>query len=148
MPLSNLLRTVSGTCCPFCRLKASLLSHERPECRRTYQAGWDEMEQLAAQAAGSRDFDEGHLRLTLSAVAKISYGNEDIVNQALEAGWKQGVAHSMVDGIVTQDQEPGSGSSGTESLQTRPKRLTRRPVRGEIIRATAQSRAQATVQPE
>ena len=63
------------------------------------------MVRLAAGAAGSRDFDESHLRLTLSAVAKISFGNEDTVNQALEEGWKQGVAHSMADGIITQDEE-------------------------------------------
>ena len=63
------------------------------------------MVRLAAQAAGSPDFDEGHLRLTLSAVAKISYGNEDTVNQALEEGWKLGVDHSMADGIITQDEE-------------------------------------------
>ena len=54
---------------------------------------------------GPGGFDEGHLRLTMSAVAKISYGNEDTVNQALEADWKLGVDHSMADGIITQDEE-------------------------------------------
>ena len=63
------------------------------------------MVQLAAQSAGSPDFDESHLRLTMSAVAKIPYGNEDTVNQALEEGWKLRVDHSMVDGIITQDEE-------------------------------------------
>ena len=63
------------------------------------------MVQLAAQAAGSPDFDESHLRLTLSAVAKISYGNEDAVNQPLEEGWRLDVDHSMADGIITQDEE-------------------------------------------
>ena len=104
MPLSNLLKSAAGTC-PFCNQKAGILSREHPECRRTHQAGWDEMVRLAGGAAGSRDFDESHLRLTLSAVAKISFGNEDTVNQALEEGWKQGVAHSMADGIITQDEE-------------------------------------------
>ena len=104
MPLSSLLKSAAGTC-PFCHQKAGIISREHPECRRAHQAGWHEMVQLAADAAGSRDFDEGHLRLTLSAVAKISYGNEDTVNQALEEGWKQGVAHSMADGILTQEEE-------------------------------------------
>ena len=104
MPLSNLLKSAAGTC-PFCRQKAGILSREHPECRRAHQAGWHEMVQLAAQAAGSPDFDEGHLRLTLSAVAKISYGNEDTVNQALEEGWKLGVDHSVADGIITQEEE-------------------------------------------
>ena len=91
MVLSNLLKSAAGTC-PFCNQKAGILSREHPECRRAHQAGWQEMVQLAAQAAGSPDFDESHLRLTLSAVAKISYGNEDTVNQALEEGWKLGIA--------------------------------------------------------
>ena len=104
MPLVNLIRSAAGTC-PFCHQRAGILFREHSECRRTNQAGWHEMVQLAAQAAGSKDFDEGHLRLTMSAVAKISYGNEDTVNQALEEGWKLGVEHSMADGIITQDEE-------------------------------------------
>ena len=71
MPLSAFLQFIAGTC-PHCGQKADILSREHPECRRAHQAGWHEMVQLAADAAGSRDFDEGHLRLTLSAVAKIS----------------------------------------------------------------------------
>ena len=94
----------SGTC-PLCHQKAGILSREHPECRRAHQAGWHEMVQLAAQAAGSPDFDESHLRLTFSAVAKISYGNEDTINEVLEEGWKLGVDHSMADGIITQDEE-------------------------------------------
>ena len=104
MPLSNLFRSAAGTC-PFCNQKAGILSREHPECRRAHQAGWHEMVQLAAQATGSPNFDESHLRLTLAAVAKISYGNEDTVNQALEEGWKLGVGHSMADGIVTHEEE-------------------------------------------
>ena len=104
MPLSNLLKSAAGTC-PLCHQKAGIISREHPECRRAHQAGWNEMVKLAAQAADSPDFDEGHLRLTLSAVAKISYGNADTVSQALEEGWKLGVDHSMADGIITQDEE-------------------------------------------
>ena len=63
------------------------------------------MVQLAAQAAGSPDFDENQLRLTMAAVAQRSYGNGNTVNQALEEGWKLGVDHSMADGIITQDEE-------------------------------------------
>ena len=112
MPLSNLLKSAVGTC-PFCNQKAGILYREHPQCRRTHQAGWHEMAQLASQAAGSWDFDEDHLRLTMSAVANISYGNEDTVNQALEEGWKLGVDHSMADGIITQDEEARLRSSGT-----------------------------------
>ena len=41
----------------------------------------------------------------MSDIAQHSYGNGDTVNQALEAGWKLGVDHSMADGIITQDEE-------------------------------------------
>ena len=104
MPLSNLLKSAAGTC-PFCRQKAGILSREHPECRRTYQAGWDEMVHLAAQAAASPQFDEKSLRLSLAEIASRSYGDDDTINQALEAGWKQGVSHAMADGIVSQPEE-------------------------------------------
>ena len=104
MILSNLLKSAPGTC-PFCRQKAGILSREHPDCRRIHQAGWQEMVQLAAQAAGSPDFDENQLRLTMAAVAQRSYRDGDTVNQALETGWKLGVNHSMADGIITQDEE-------------------------------------------
>ena len=104
MPLSCFLKSAVGTCL-FCRQKAGIMSREHPECRRAHQAGWHEMVQLAAQAAGSPEFDESHLRLTMSAVAKIAYGNYDTVNQALEEGWKLGVDHSVADGIITQAEE-------------------------------------------
>ncbi len=104
MPLSNLLKSAAGTC-PFCRQKAGILSREHPECRRTYRAGWDEMVNLAAQAAASHTFDEQSLRLSLAEIARRSYGDGTTVNQALEQGWKQGVDHSMADGIVSQAEE-------------------------------------------
>ena len=51
MPLSSLLKSAAGTC-PFCNQMAGILSREHHECRRAHQAGWHEMVQLAAQAAG------------------------------------------------------------------------------------------------
>ena len=104
MILPNLLKSAAGTC-PFCNQKAGILSREHPECRRTYQAGWNEMVQLAAQAAASHTFDEKTLRLSLAEIARRSYGDGTTVNQALEQGWKQGVDHSMADGIVSQAEE-------------------------------------------
>ena len=44
MPFSNLLKSAAGTC-SFCHEKAGILS-------RAHQARWQEMVQLAAQAAG------------------------------------------------------------------------------------------------
>ena len=104
MPLSDLLKSAAGTC-PFCHQKAGIISREHPECRQTFQAAWSEMVQLAAQAAGTAEFDENQLRLTMAAVAQRSYADGDTVNQALETGWKLGVNHSMADGIITQEEE-------------------------------------------
>ena len=47
MPFSSPLKPAASTC-PFYNKKASILSHEHPDCRRTYTAGWDEMVTLAA----------------------------------------------------------------------------------------------------
>ena len=50
---------------------------------------------LAAEAAKDHTFDEKSLWLTLTEIARRSYGDGATVNEALEEGWKQGVAHSM-----------------------------------------------------
>ena len=51
MPFSNIPKLAAGTC-SLCHQKAGIISREHPECRRAHQAGWQEMVQLAAQAAG------------------------------------------------------------------------------------------------
>ena len=45
MPLSTFLKSATGTC-PFCNQRAGILSREQPECRRTFQAGWNKMVHL------------------------------------------------------------------------------------------------------
>ena len=104
LPLSNFLKSAAGTC-PFCHQKAGILSREHSQCRRTHDTGFQEMVNLAAEAARGHSFNEKDLRLTLAEIARRSYGEGNTVNQALEEGWKQGVAHSMADGILTQDEE-------------------------------------------
>ena len=47
MALSSILKSAAGTC-PFCNQKAGTFRREHPGCRRTYQAGWNEMINLAA----------------------------------------------------------------------------------------------------
>ena len=61
------------------------------------------MVNFVADAARTHSFGEKTLRLTLADIAKRSYGDGDgaSVNQALEEGWKQEVAHSMADGNRT-----------------------------------------------
>ena len=88
MPLSNLLKST----CPFCNQKAGILSREHQGCRRAHRAGWNEMVQLAAHAAGSHAFNEKSLLLTLVEIAGRSYGDGTTVIQVLEEGLKRGIA--------------------------------------------------------
>ena len=104
MPLSNLLKSAAGTC-PFCHQKAGIIARTHRDCQETFQSGWTEMVAIAAEAARTHQFDENTLRLTLAEIARRSYGDGATVNEALEEGWKQGVAHSMADGIITQAEE-------------------------------------------
>ena len=63
------------------------------------------MVELVADAVRFHAIHEKTLRLSLAEIAKHPYGDGVTVNQALEAGWKQGVDHSMADGIVSQAEE-------------------------------------------
>ena len=83
MPLSNLLKSAAGTC-PFCSQKAGILSREHPQCRRTFQAGWNEMVRLASDAARFHEFHANSLQVSLTEIAKRSFGDGSTVNQALE----------------------------------------------------------------
>ena len=103
-PLSNLLKSAAGTC-RFCGQKAGVLSRDHPGCHRTIDTGFQEMVNLATEAARTHTFDEKTLRLSLAEIARRSYGDGTTVNQALEEGWKRGVTHSMADGILTQQEE-------------------------------------------
>jgi len=104
MPLSSILKYAAGTC-RYCRRKAGFLTRDHLSCRQTFDAGWGQMVDIAAEAARTHNFHEKELRLSLAEIAKRSHGDGNTVNQALEEGWKQGVAHSMADGIMTQAEE-------------------------------------------
>ena len=90
MPLFNILKSAAGTC-PFCNQKAGILSRQHSECHR---AGWHEMVQLAADAAGSHEFNPNSLQVALTEIAKRSYGDASTVVQALEEGWRRAVRHA------------------------------------------------------
>ena len=104
MPLSNLLKSAAGTC-PFCNQKAGIISREHPECRRTYRAGWNEMVQLAADAARSHEFNPNSLQVSLAEIARRSFGDASTVNQALEEGWRRAVRKAAADGSITHEEE-------------------------------------------
>ena len=104
MPLSNLLRSVVGTC-RYCDNNAGLIARDHTECRRAHDAGFQEMVSLAAEAARDHTFDERTLRLTPAEIAWRSYGDGATVNEALEGDWKLAVDHAMADGIISQHEE-------------------------------------------
>ena len=101
---SNLLKSAAGIC-PFCHQKAGILSREHSQCRRTYGAGWKEMIHLAAEAAELHEFHGNSLRVSLTAIARRSYGDASTVGRALEEGWRRAVRHAKADRSITHDEE-------------------------------------------
>ena len=83
MPLSNLLHAAAGTC-PHCGQKASIIARAHRDCQETFQVGWTEMVNLAAEATRTHQFDEKTGRLSLAEIAGRSYGNGTTANQASE----------------------------------------------------------------
>ena len=104
MVLRNLLRSAAGTC-PFCHQKAGILSREHPECRRAHRTGWDEMVELALDAAKSHEFNPNSLQVALTEIARWSYGDASTVARALEEGWRRAVRKAAADGSITHEEE-------------------------------------------
>ena len=104
MALSYLLKSAAGTC-PFCHQKAGILMREHPDCRRTFQAGWNEMVGLAADAARSHDFHANSLQVSLAEITRRSYGDANTVTRALEEGWRRAVRCAAADGNITHEEE-------------------------------------------
>lgn len=103
MPFSNLLRSAAGTC-RYCGQKAGVLSRSHSQCRRTFKAGWNKMVHLAAEAAMAHEFNPNSLRVSLTVIARRSYGDAGTVGQALEEGWRRASRHAQADGSVTHDE--------------------------------------------
>ena len=104
MPLSSLLKSAAGTC-SFCHQKAGILSRSHTECRRTFQAGWNEMVGLAGGDARSHEFHANSLRVSLAEIARRSCGDASTVAQALEEGWRRAVRCAAADGNITHEEE-------------------------------------------
>ena len=104
MPLSSLLKSAAGTC-PFCSQKAGILSREHSQCRRTFQAGWNEMVRSAGAAARSHEFHANFLQVSLAEIASRSCGDTSTVARALEEGWRRALRHAAADGSITHEEE-------------------------------------------
>ena len=101
---NNALQFLSSTC-RHCGQQTGLLRRTHPECQQTHQAGFQEMLQIAAQAASAHTFNEAALRQTLGAIAQRSHATAEDIEQALEKGFAQGVTQAMSDGILTRQEE-------------------------------------------
>ena len=104
MPLSNFLRSAAGTC-RYCNEKVGVLTRDHPDCRRTYQAGWNEMVRLAGSAARSHEFNPNSLQVSLAEIARRSYGNGSTIARALEEGWRRAVRNAAADGSITHEEK-------------------------------------------
>ena len=104
MPITRFIQSLSGTC-RYCGQKTGLLKRDHRECRQTHQTGYQEMVQLAAQAASAHTLNEAALRQTLGAIAQRSRAADEDIDRALEEGFRQGVTQAMSDGILTRQEE-------------------------------------------
>ena len=104
MPFAQVLLSIRGQC-HHCGQQAGVFKRDHTECRKTHQAGWQEMVSLVTQAAADHSFNETALRQTLQAIANRSRATGEDIDRALEEGFQQGVAQAMADGIITRDEE-------------------------------------------
>ena len=104
MPITKIIDSLASTC-RYCGRKAGVFQRDHQDCQETHQAGWQEMVQLAAQAASAHTFNEAALRQILQAIAQRSRATGEDIDRALEEGFRQGVAQAMSDGIITRDEE-------------------------------------------
>ena len=87
--------------CRYCNQNAGFLRKQHGQCRDLHTSGYQEMVQLAAQAASARTFSEAALR----AIAQRSRATDLDIEQALEDGFAWGIAQALTDGIMTRDEE-------------------------------------------
>ncbi len=99
------MRRVCTSTCPFCHQKAGIISREHPDCRRTFQAGWDEMVRLSRDAARSHEFNANSLQVSLAEIARRSYGDASTVARALGEGWRRALRQAAADGNITHEEE-------------------------------------------
>ena len=94
--------------CRYCNQNTGFLNKQHGQCRDLlHTSGYQEMVQLAAQAASAHTFNEAALRHTLRAIAQRSRATDLDIEQALEDGFARGVAQALTDGIMTRDEEEG-----------------------------------------
>ena len=92
--------------CSYCGEKAGFFKSQHKACRSRYSYGFQQMVDMAAEAATRSDFNETTLRSSLAGIASQSYASDDI-DAAIARGWAQSVQDAISDGILTRDEEDG-----------------------------------------
>ena len=90
--------------CSYCGEKAGLFRSQHKACRSRYSYGFQQMVDMAAEAATRSDFNETSLRKSLAGIANQSYASDDI-DVAIARGWARSVQDAIADGILTRDEE-------------------------------------------
>ena len=83
MPLNKILQSLKGQC-RYSGQQTGLIQRDYPQCWQTYQAGFQEMIQLAAHAATNHTFSEDTFRQSLRAIAQRSRATGEDIDRALE----------------------------------------------------------------
>ena len=63
------------------------------------------MVRLASGAARSHEFNPNSLQVSLTEIAKRSYGDATTVARALEEGWRRALRHAAADGSIAHEEE-------------------------------------------
>ena len=87
--------------CSYCGEKAGLFRSQHKACGSRHSYGFQQMVDMAAEAATRSDFNEATLRSSLAGIAKQSYASDDI-DVAIARGWARSVQDAISDGILTR----------------------------------------------
>ena len=90
--------------CSYCGEKAGFFKSQHKACRSRYSYGFQQMVDMAAEAATRSDFNEATLRSSLAGIASQSYASDDI-DAAIARGWARSVQDAISDGILTRAEE-------------------------------------------
>ena len=90
--------------CRYCGESAGIFRNQHKACGSRHSYGFQQMVDMAAEAATRSDFNEATLRSSLAGIANQSYASDDI-DAAIARGWARSVQDAISDGILTRGEE-------------------------------------------
>ncbi|MBC7075378.1 MAG: hypothetical protein H5T98_04790 [Syntrophomonadaceae bacterium] len=90
--------------CKYCGQPAGFLRSQHKECAAKHDQGWQNMIDLAEQAARGLG-DISGLRSKLASIASYSFIPAEQINEAIIRGWEQAVTHFIEDGDLSAEEE-------------------------------------------